>query len=252
MSEDLLTDKTAIVTGAGSGIGRSIALLFARHGAKVVVSDVNEKGGKNTVEQIRSAGGKAFFFKADVGRVEDNQRLVEAAVQEYGALHIACNNAGIGGEQAPIGEYSVESWEKVIRINLSGVFYGMRYQIPAMLEAGGGAIVNISSILGQVAFEGAGAYTAAKHGLVGLTKNAALEYAGQGIRINVVGPGFIQTPMLSDNLTPEQVEAVKQLHPIGRLGTPEEVAELVLWLCSERASFVTGSYYAIDGGYLAR
>jgi NAD(P)-dependent dehydrogenase (short-subunit alcohol dehydrogenase family) len=249
---ELLKDKTAIVTGAGSGIGRSISLTYARNGARVVVSDINEKGGKATVEQIHSAGGEAFFFKADVGKVEDSRRLVDAAVGKYGALHIACNNAGIGGAQAPVGEYPVDSWEKVISINLNGVFYGMRFQIPAILEAGGGAIVNISSILGQVGFEGAAAYVTAKHGLVGLTKNAALEYAAQGLRVNVVGPGFINTPMISENLNEEQAETVRQLHPIGRLGEPEEVAELVLWLSSDQASFVTGAYYAVDGGYLAR
>lgn len=249
---ELLQNKTALVTGAGSGIGRSIAIAYARNGAKVVVSDIDEEGGEATVEQIKSKKGEAFFFKADVSKVEDHRRLVDAAVEKYDALHIACNNAGIGGPQAPLGEYPIDEWEKVININLNGVFYGMRHQIPAILKAGGGAIVNISSILGQVGFQGAGAYVTAKHGLVGMTKNAALEYAKEGLRVNVVGPGFIQTPMISENLTEEQVDMIKELHPVGHLGTPEEVAELVLWLSSEQASFVTGSYYAVDGGYLAR
>jgi len=249
---DLLKDKTAIITGAGSGIGRSIALSYAHNGAKVIVSDVDEDGGQATVEQIHASEGEALFFRADVSRAEDNRRLVEEAVNRYGALHIACNNAGIGGEQLPLGELSPASWDQVINVNLSGVFYGMRYQIPAMLEAGGGSIINVSSILGQVGFEGAGAYVATKHGLLGLTKNAALEYSAKGVRVNVVGPGFINTPLLSKNLSQEQMDMLAQLHPIGRIGEPEEVAELVLWLSSDRASFVTGAYYPVDGAYLAR
>jgi NAD(P)-dependent dehydrogenase (short-subunit alcohol dehydrogenase family) len=248
----LLAEKVAIVTGAGSGIGRSIAEFYAREGAKVIVSDVDDKGGQQTVDLIREAGGEASYLHADVSKVEDNKKLVETAVERYGALHIACNNAGIGGDQGPLAEMSPDNWDKVIAVNLSSAFYGMRYQIPAILEAGGGAIVNIASILGQVGFQGAGAYVASKHGMVGLTKNAALEYSEAGVRVNAVGPGFIQTPMIEENLTDEQVDMVRQLHPIGRLGKPEEVAELVLWLSSDKASFVTGSYYAVDGAYLAQ
>ncbi len=248
----LLKDQVAIVTGAGSGIGKSIAESYAGNGARVVVSDIDEEGGKKTVEAIRQSDGKAIFIKADVGKPEDSRGLVEKTVAEYGKLTIACNNAGIGGEQAPVGEYPTDSWNRTIAINLSGVFYGMRYQIPQMLESGGGAIVNIASILGKVGFAGSAAYVSAKHGMVGLTKTAALEYAEAGIRVNAVGPGFINTPLLSENLTKEQLEQIVALHPIGRLGTAEEVAELVLWLSSPKASFVTGSYYAIDGGYLAR
>ena len=251
MSE-LLKNKVAIVTGASSGIGRSIALLYAQNGAKVAVADIDEAGGKETVRLIEAAGGQAFFFRADSSKPEDNRKLVEATVQRYGGLHIACNNAGIGGPSAPVGEYPIDGWDQVIAVNLSGVFYGMRYQIPAMLKAGGGAIVNIASILGQVGFEGAGAYVAAKHGLVGLTKNAALEYSSAGIRTNAIGPAFIQTPLLTNNLSDEQLGMIKTLHPIGRLGQPEEVAELALWLSSDKASFVSGSYYAVDGGYLSR
>lgn len=248
----LLDGKVALVTGGGSGIGRSIALLYAENGAKVIVSDINVSGGEQTVDTIVKAGGKAHFVKADVGNPADNERQVQAALDRYGSLHIACNNAGIGGNQLPVGELSVEDWDKVVRINLSGVFYGMHFQIPAMLKSGGGAIVNISSILGKVGFPGASAYVAAKHGLVGLTQNAALEYAAQGIRVNVVGPAFINTPLIAENLSAEQVEQIRQLHPIGRLGEPEEVAELVLWLSSDKASFVTGAYYPVDGAYLAR
>ena len=178
---------------------------------------------------------------------------MDFALSKMGRLDFACNNAGIGGEQNPTGAYSVEGWDKVIATNLSGIFYGMRYEIPAMLKTGGGSIVNMASILGQVAFAGAPAYVAAKHGIVGLTRSAAVEYAKQGIRVNAVGPGFIQTPMISAvDSEPTMHAALVAMHPIGRLGQPEEVAELVMWLSSNKASFVTGSYYAVDGGYLAQ
>jgi NAD(P)-dependent dehydrogenase (short-subunit alcohol dehydrogenase family) len=245
-----LKDKVAIVTGAGSGIGRSVALIYAAEGAKVVVSDINEVEGLETVSLIRQSGGDAVFFKADVSSPTDNEALVEAAVGTYGALHIACNNAGIGGASAPVGEYPIEAWDKVIAINLSGAFYGMRYQIPAMLAAGGGTIVNMASILGSVGFANSGAYVAAKHGLVGLTKNIALEYGSKGIRANAVGPAFIKTPLLKD-LGSDTINWLVTQHPIGRLGEPDEVAELVLWLSSSKSSFVTGAYYPVDGGYLS-
>lgn len=247
-----LENKVAIVTGAGSGIGREIALKYAEEGAKVVVSDIDEKGGNETVSIIKHHGGEAVFIKADTSNAESSRLLVEETVKQFGALHIACNNAGIGGPLAPTGEYPVDGWNKVISINLSGVFYGMRYQIPAMLASGGGAIVNISSILGQAGTKGSPAYVAAKHGVVGVTKAAALEYAGQNIRINSVGPGYILTPMLTNTLNEEQMNGLVGLHPIGRLGKATEVAELVLWLSSPKASFVTGTYYAVDGGYLAQ
>lgn len=246
-----LEDKVAIVTGAGSGIGRAIAFLFAKEGAKVIVSDINEPGGNQTISEIIQAGGDAFFVKADCSEPEQNDNLVKQAIMQYGSLHIAVNNAGIGGPIALTGEYPIEGWEKVISINLSGVFYGMRYQIPAMVSAGGGAIVNVASILGMVGTKFSPAYVAAKHGVVGLTKTAALEYAAQNIRINSVGPAYIKTPLL-DILDQDTLKAIAGLHPMGRLGTSEEVAELVLWLCSGKASFVTGSYYPVDGGYLAQ
>lgn len=248
----VLAEKVAIVTGAGSGIGRAIAIQFSAEGAKVVCSDIDEKGGAETVKAIAGGGGTALFVRSDTSQPADSEAAVARAVKEYGALHIAVNNAGIGGPSAPVGEYPIEGWDKVIAVNLSGVFYGMRYQLPALVKSGGGAIVNITSILGAVGFRGASAYTSAKHGLIGLTQNAALEYATQNIRVNCVGPGFIRTPLVEKHLTPEALVAIAAMHPIGRLGTAAEVAELVLWLSSDKASFVTGSYYPIDGGYLSQ
>jgi NAD(P)-dependent dehydrogenase (short-subunit alcohol dehydrogenase family) len=247
----LLAGKTAIVTGGGSGIGRAIAYRFADEDANVVVTDVNEAGGTATVAEVLKRKGRAIFLRADTSSPKDSESAVRAAVEEFGALHIAINNAGIGGTTAPVGEYPIDSWDKVIAVNLSGVFYGMRYQIPAMLTAGGGSIVNISSVLGQVGFRNAAAYVAAKHGILGLTKSAALEYGARQIRVNAVGPGFIMTPLL-ENMSPEALKTVEARHAVGRLGTSDEVAQLVLWLSSDHASFVTGAYYPVDGGYLAQ
>lgn len=248
----LLENKVALVTGAASGIGRAIAYQYAAEGAQVVVSDINDDGGLETLERIRARGGRAIFVRADTSKPADGEALVAAAVREFGALHIATNNAGIGGPSAPVGEYPIEGWDKVIAINLSGVFYGMRFQIPAMLKSGGGSIVNIASILGQVAFANLGAYVAAKHGVVGLTQCAALEYGPHKIRVNAVGPGFIKTPIIENTLTPDAIKALAGLHPLGRIGEPSEVAELVTWLSSDKASFVSGGYYAVDGGYLTQ
>lgn len=245
-----LENKTAIITGAGSGIGRSTALLFAKEGAKVVVSDISEVNGNTVVEEIKKLGGEAFFVNADSSKAADNEALVKQAVEKYGSLDIAVNNAGIGGPLGTTGEYPLDGWQKVIDINLSGVFYGLRYQIPAMLP-NGGSIINIASILGQAGTKFSPAYVAAKHGVVGLTKAAALEYADKNIRINSVGPGYIKTPLLT-SLDEATMKALVGLHPIGRLGESEEIAELILWLASSKSSFVTGTYYAADGGYLAQ
>ncbi len=247
-----LENKVALITGAGSGIGQAIAKLYAAEGARLVVSDIDEKGGNDTVAAIRAKGGEAIFVKADTSRPSDNEKIVERAVEEFGALHIAVNNAGIGGPLGPVGEYPIDGWDKVISINLSGVFYGMRYQLPAMLSSGCGSIVNMASILGKVGTPNSAAYVAAKHGVIGLTEAAALEYAARGIRINAIGPGYIVTPLLTKALDKAAMDSLVKLHPIGRLGTSEEVAELALWLNSDKASFVTGSYYNVDGGYLAQ
>lgn len=250
-----LKDKTALVTGAGSGIGRAIAITFARQGANVVVADVNDEGGQGTVGLIASSGGKAIYQHIDVSRPEEHLAAVATATQVFGALHIACNNAGISvgpsGSYQSLANVSLEDWSRLIDVNLSGVFYGLRAQIPALLKAGGGAIVNVASVMAQAARPGIGAYVASKHGVLGLTRAAAVEYASQGVRVNAVGPGYIDTPILSRR-TAAELNVIKGLSPIGRLGRPEEIAEAVLWLSSERASFVTGGYYPVDGGFLAQ
>jgi NAD(P)-dependent dehydrogenase (short-subunit alcohol dehydrogenase family) len=246
-----MKNKTVIITGAASGIGKATAALFAAQGSNVIVSDIQQTDGKTAVKEMIDAGGIASFFKTDVSKPEEMEALVNFAVKTYGKLDIAVNNAGIGGEISPLADMSIEGWQKVIAINLNSLFYGMKYQIQAMLKSGGGSIVNISSILGSVGFAGSAAYSAAKHGVVGLTQTAALEYSAQNIRVNAVGPGFIDTPLLNA-LDAEMKKQLVALHPIGRFGKSEEVAELIYWLSSDKSSFVTGSYYPVDGGYLAR
>jgi NAD(P)-dependent dehydrogenase (short-subunit alcohol dehydrogenase family) len=249
----MLKDKVVLVTGAASGIGQAIALVAAREGARLVLSDIDEHAGQSVVKQVRALGAEVLFATSDVGKPDDAQALVNQALAHYGQIDVACNNAGIGGATALLADYKTDDWAHVISINLSGVFYGMRAQIPAMLKGGGGAIINTASILGMVGMATAPAYTAAKHGVIGLTQAAALAYSAQGLRINAVGPGFIHTPMVHAlEEDPDAKAGLIAAHPIGRLGLPEEVAELVVWLASSRASFVTGAYYPVDGGYLAR
>jgi len=247
----MLRNKIAVITGAGSGIGEATALLFAKSGATVLLADMDADGSDRVLGMIEKTGGKGLVVKTDVSNPDQAEHLVAVAISAFGRLDIAVNNAGIGGPSALVGEYPIEGWDKVIAINLSGVFYGMRYQIPAMLKNGGGSIVNMASILGKVGFPMASAYASAKHGVIGLTETAACEYATQGIRVNAVGPGFIRTPLLDKNLSTEQLTGIAAMHPMQRLGTAQEVAELVLWLASDKASFVTGAYYNVDGGYLA-
>ncbi len=244
--------KTAIVTGAASGIGEAVARELAALGATVIVSDREQAACDRIVASIMDQDGRAMGKAADVSDPTAMEALVALAESETGALHLAVNNAGIGGAQAPVGEYPLEEWRKVMAVNLDGVFYGMRYQIPAMERAGGGAIVNMASILGSVGFAQSSAYVASKHALLGLTKTAAMEYAQKGVRINAVGPAFIATPLLTENLPQEMLDGLAALHPMGRIGTSEEVSGLTCFLLSDRASFITGSYHLVDGAYTAQ
>jgi NAD(P)-dependent dehydrogenase (short-subunit alcohol dehydrogenase family) len=250
MNNDL-NGKTSLVTGAASGIGKAVALLFGQHGANVMVSDIDQVQGQQVADQLSAAGTKARFFRADVSDPVQCQQLVQETIDAFGSLDMACNNAGIGGELNMTADYSLDGWQQIINVNLNSVFFCLKYELAVMLKQGSGSIVNMASILGQVGTAGSPGYVTAKHGMVGLTQTAAIEYAPKNIRINAVGPGYIDTPLLSQ-LPPDVKQQLIGLHPIGRLGKAEEVAELVIWLCSDKASFVTGSYYPVDGGYLAR
>ncbi|WP_458107956.1 glucose 1-dehydrogenase [Arthrobacter sp. R3-55] len=244
--------KTALVTGGGSGLGEAISKDLAKNGVKVVVADVNLDAATRVANEITADGGTAAPFQGNTAVAEDSKKAVDFAVETYGALNYAVNNAGIGGASAPVGDVDIEDWDRVIAINLSGVLYGMRYQIPVILAAGAseGAIVNMASIHGAVAAPGNAAYTAAKHAVVGLTKNAAAEYGAQGLRVNAIGPGYIDTPLLAA-APKEVVSGLEAKHPLGRLGTAEEVANVTTFLLSDKASFMTGSYVLVDGGYTA-
>jgi|TARA_Y100001933_G_scaffold193302_1_gene193222 NAD(P)-dependent dehydrogenase (short-subunit alcohol dehydrogenase family) len=254
----MLLGKVAMVTGAAAGIGRATALKFASEGARVSLSDIDEDGGDATASMIRERGGDALFVKGDVADPSDVAELVAKTVARFGRLDCACNNAGIEGKVVPLAEQPLENFERVIAVNLRGVFLCLQAEIRQMLKNGGGAIVNLASVAGLIGFPGLAPYVASKHGVNGLTKNAALEYSKLGIRVNSICPGGIDTRML-DSLAAQSTggklttgELMNPLHPIGRIGTPEEVAELVVWLCSDRASFITGANIPIDGGFVAQ
>lgn len=248
---DATQGKVALVTGAGSGIGRASAFAFAAAGARVVVSDVSTRGGEETVRLIRASAGEAVFIRADVCRADEVAALVGETVTRYGRLDYAHNNAGLAAP-GDVVECTEDDWDRVIAVNLKGVWLCLKHEIPQMLEQGSGAIVNTASIAGLSAIPGAAAYTASKHGVIGLTKSAAHQYAGAGIRINAVCPGYTETPMIEAvfERVPDSEARITALHPIGRLGTPEEIAAAVLWLCSDAAAFVTGHPLVVDGGYL--
>ena len=251
-----LEGKVALVTGGASGIGRATALIFAREGAKLIIADMNEDGGQQTVHMITENGGDAIFVQVDVAQATEVEAMIGKAVETYGRLDCAHNNAGIAGRiRAPLHECPEDVWDHVLNINLKGVWLCMKYEIIQMLKQGGGAIANTASIMGLVgSWSGTSAYNASKHGVVGLTKTAALEYAKAGLRVNAVCPGYIRTPLIEAALEirPEMEDQIIARHPIGRMGGPEEIAEAVVWLCSDAASFVTGHTMTVDGGYVAQ
>lgn len=250
--------KVALVTGGGSGIGRASAIALAREGAKTVIADVDVKGGNESAQEIEAAGGEALFVEADVSRSKEVEALMARAVERFGRLDCAVNNAGIQGEMNPTDECSEENWNRTIAVNLTGVWLCMKYEIARMRAQGSGAIVNVASNFGFVGSPGMPAYSAAKHGVLGLTKTAALEYAQSGIRVNAVCPDPVQTPLVDNMLIaqPDQageiMDSITRRLPAGRLGRPEEIAEAIVWLCSDRASFATGIAMPVDGGFVAQ
>ena len=244
--------KTIIVTGAGSGIGEACAMQLAEAGGKVLVADMNIEGADRVVAAITAKGGVAKSHKIDVSDPAAVKAMVDLTVSTFGKLDGAINNAGIGGPLKPLADYEIDEWKHVLDVDLNSVFYCMKYEITAMLKTGGGAIVNMASILGTNGFAGAPAYVASKHALVGMTKNAGIEYSAQGIRVNAVGPGFIKTPLIDTALDAAAQEFLVSKHPIGRLGRADEVANLTLFLLSDKASFITGSYHLVDGAYAAQ
>jgi NAD(P)-dependent dehydrogenase (short-subunit alcohol dehydrogenase family) len=249
----LVNNKIALITGAAAGIGRATALKFASEGAKVVASDVNVNGGEETVDLIKKAGGEAIFVKSDISQSADVKAMVAKTVETYGRLDCACNIAGILGKSAPLIEQTEEDFDRVIAVNQRGTFLCLQAEIEQMLKNGGGTIANVASIAGLVGSAGISPYVSSKHAVTGLTKNAALEYAQQGIRVNAVCPGGVDTDMVRDFLSEEfTMEMMGAMHPIGRMGQPEEIAELMVWLCSDRSSFMTGSIIPIDGGFVAQ
>lgn len=246
--------NVAIITGAASGIGRATAELFAMHGAIVVLADKDLDGAKETLDQVKKSGEKGIAMEVDISSEEQIKNMVEETISRYGQLNYACNNAGIEGEQGFTTDCSPNNWQRVLDTNLRGTWLCMKYEIPEMLKLNDGAIVNIASIAGLVGFVGIPAYVSSKHGINGLTKTAALEYAAKGIRVNSVCPGAIQTPMI-DRFVGDETEERKALiaqHPMGRFGRPEEVAEAIVWLCSDKASFITGQTLAVDGGFTSQ
>ncbi|KQN74198.1 SDR family oxidoreductase [Devosia sp. BK] len=251
MAQDF-SGKVAFVTGGASGIGEAVVKQLAARGAKVVVADLKLDAAQAAVDAVKAAGGEAAAVAVDVSKIDQVEKAVQFAVDTYGRLDVAVNNAGIGGKAAKAGDYTFDDWHKVIDVNLNSVFYSMKYEIAAMLKNGGGAIVNMASILGTNGFASAPAYVSAKHGVVGLTKAAAIDYAKEGIRVTAVGPGFIETPLLGSATPSDTLNGLRALHPVGRLGQSGEVAALTLFLLSDEASFITGSYHLVDGGYAAQ
>ncbi len=249
-----LEGKVAIITGASSGIGEATSTLFSQEGCSVVMADISDTKGKSLAESIKKSGGRAIYVHADVSDPSQVENLVKAAVKEYGRLDIVFNNAGIEGPTTKTEDYPLEMFDKVININLKGVFYGTKYSVGELRKAGGGAIINTASIAGLVGFTNLCAYAASKGGIVQLTRSTALEYAKDGIRVNAIAPGVIETPMVmrASESDPEMMEGVKKAHPIGRMGKPEEIARAALYLASDDSSFVTGTVLTVDGGYVAQ